>query len=330
MRSWVGLGLLFLAGCGKYGDFRLPPAPGESRPVRWEWEPESAPVLTTGAAGEFDSVDALNPSIVKTADGYLNLYSGWDGKVWRTGLATSSDGKSWQKKGPILQPGPAPWEGAYIAANGAIRDGIYYFQAGHPPQIGRAKRAQNGAWEKFPAPVLTAGPRGAWDERGVGDPFIVNTAGKSYMYFLGQDRARRQRLGVAESNDGITWTKSLANPILELGAPAAFDEYGLGEPAVWPQFGKWWMLYTGRDKKEWRRTGLAVSTDGIKWERVGEKALLDVGEGWNARVVCDPELEPLPDGTVRVWFGGGNRPEPAENLHGQIGVGVLRPVPVNP
>jgi len=34
------------------------------------------------------------------------------------------------------------------------------------------------------------------------------------------------------------------------------------------------------------------------------------------------------DGTVRVWFGGGDRPEPAENLHGQIGVGLLRPVPV--
>jgi hypothetical protein len=25
-----------------------------------------------------------------------------------------------------------------------------------------------------------------------------------------------------------------------------------------------------------------------------------------------------------VWFGGGNRPEPAENLNGQIGLATMR------
>lgn len=269
-------------------------------------------------------MDALNPSIARTAAGYINLYSGWDGKVWRTGLATSKDGVSWEKKGQILQPGPAAWEGGYIAANGAVHEENYYYQAGNPPQIGLARSLKN----KLPEPVLTTGPRGSWDERGVADPFILRAGGRLYMFYLGQDRARRQRLGVAESVDGAEWTKSLKNPILEIGAPGAFDENGLGEPAVWPQFGKWWMLYTGRDKKEWRRIGLAVSNDGISWRRVGEKALLDVGEGWNSRVVCDPEIEMRNDGTVRVWFGGGDRPEPAENLHGQIGVGVLRPEPV--
>jgi predicted GH43/DUF377 family glycosyl hydrolase len=321
MKSWALLASLALAGCARYGDVQLPPAPGESKNVRWVWEPRDEPVISRGAPGEFDSVDALNPSIVKTPAGYVNFYSGWDGKVWRTGLATSIDGLTWVKKGPTLQPGPASWEGNYIAANGAIHGENHYYQAGSPPQIGLAVGAT-----KRPKPALEAGPRGSWDERGVADPYLVQAAGRLYMFFLGQDRARRQRLGVAVSDDGIQWTKSLKNPILELGPPGSFDENGLGEPAVWPQFGKWWMLYTGRDKKEWRRTGLAVSTDGIKWEKVGEKALLDVGEGWNSRVVCDPEIEVQNDGTVRVWFGGGNRPEPAENLHGQIGFGVLRPV----
>jgi len=40
-------------------------------------------------------------------------------------------------------------------------------------------------------------------------------------------------------------------------------------------------------------------------------------------VVCDPEVEVTPQG-VRVWFGGGDKAEPAENLNGQIGVGWLR------
>lgn len=329
MRRWAVLSSLLLAACGRYAEFRLPPAPGIATEVSWVWEARPAPVIARGAPGDFDSVDALNPSIAKVPGGYINLYSGWDGKSWTSGLATSKDGAEWVKKGLFLQPGSANWEGAYIAANGAVlQDGgttSYWYQAGTPPQIGLARAAGLKNWIKEAGPVLPAGPRGAWDERGVADPFVLKAGGSFYMYFLGQDRARRQRLGVAISTDGIHWTKSLANPILALGAPGAFDEIGLGEPAVWPQFGKWWMLYTGRDSKEWRRIGLAVSVDGVKWERVGEKAMLDVGMGWNSKVVCDPEIEPLSDGRVRVWFGGGDRPEPAENLHGQIGVGMLRP-----
>ena len=30
--------------------------------------------------------------------------------------------------------------------------------------------------------------------------------------------------------------------------------------------------------------------------------------------------------TIHVWFGGGDVASPDENLHGQIGYGVLRPV----
>lgn len=332
MRWRAGLVALLLSGCGKYGDFRLPAAAGQEREVRWSWTAEPEPVVGRGEAGGFDSVDALNPSIARAGGRYWNAYSGWDGKTWRTGLAESLDGRKWEKKGPFLQPGPAAWEGGYIAANGSllVAGGTYsyWYQAGNPPQIGLARAAAPDRWEKHPAPVLEAGPRGSWDERGVADPYVMQAGGRLYMYFLGQDRARRQRLGVAVSEDGVKWVKSLANPILELGAPGAFDEVGLGEPAVWGQFGKWWMLYTGRDKKEWRRMGLAVSVDGVKWKRVEERALVDVGEGWNSRVVCDAEVEVQGDGRVRVWFGGGDRPEPAENLHGQIGIGELRPEPV--
>jgi hypothetical protein len=32
----------------------------------------------------------------------------------------------------------------------------------------------------------------------------------------------------------------------------------------------------------------------------------------------------MPDGTIRVWFGGGDVPRPDQGLHGQIGVGSLR------
>ncbi len=48
-------------------------------------------------------------------------------------------------------------------------------------------------------------------------------------------------------------------------------------------------------------------------------------QAWNARVLCDPSVEPGGD-AVRVWFGGGDVASPDENLHGAIGLAVLRPV----
>jgi hypothetical protein len=31
-------------------------------------------------------------------------------------------------------------------------------------------------------------------------------------------------------------------------------------------------------------------------------------------------------GVIRVWFGGGDVASPDENLHGKIGVAILRPI----
>jgi len=272
-------------------------------------------------------VDVLNPSVVRHEGLYYNLYSGFDGARWHTGLATSPDGITWTKHGRVLSPEEGTWEGAYIAANGTVEvvngEFYYWYQAGTPPRIGLARSPDARLWRKLPQPVLELGPRGAWDERGVADPYVIRIGGKFYLYFLGQDRAGRQRLGVAESDDGIRWWKLRSNPVLELGPRGAFDENGLGEPAVWVAAGRYWMLYTGRDREEIRRIGIAVSEDGVSWRRLGPETVLAGTEAWNSKVVCDPSVEVTPEG-VRVWFGGGDVAHPAENIHGQIGLAFLR------
>jgi predicted GH43/DUF377 family glycosyl hydrolase len=322
--------VLCAAGCGRYEDFRLPAV--ERQPVNgsYVWEPRAAPVLTRGAAGQWDAVDTLNPSVVAHQNGYFNFYSGFDGKTWHTGLAVSPDGLNWTRRAKVLSPESA-WEGDYIAANGAALRGdsgfLYWYQAGRLPRIGLARSADGVTWTREPAPVLEPGPRGSWDERGVADPYVIRQGGVYYMFYLGQDRARRQRLGVARSADGAVWTKLRANPILELGEYGAFDENGLGEPAVWYANGRYWMLYTGRDRAENRRMGLASSPDGAAWKRVPDP-IISGAEPWNAKVVCDAAVEPTPEG-VRVWFGGGDVASPDERLNGQIGYGMLRWRPAN-
>ena len=84
-------------------------------------------------------------------------------------------------------------------------------------------------------------------------------------------------------------------------------------------FRSYWMLYTGRDVKEYRRIGLARSRDGVAWERVSTSAVFEGGTEWNSKVVCDPEVEVRGRG-VRVWYGGGDVASPDEKLNGQIGI----------
>lgn len=300
---------IFASGCGRYADFSQ--ISGDVRPVTWSWKAEPQPIFW-----EPDGVDTLNPSI---ANGRL-FYSVFDGKTWHTGV----DGKH------ILSPDPKTWEGNYIAANGSLlyRDGAYlhWYHGGGPdvPQIGFAKSTDGITWVKESLPVLDVGPRGSWDERGVADPYVIEKDGIFWMFYLGQDRARRQRLGVAQSSDGLIWTKLRSNPILELGESGELDEFGLGEPAVWHSHGMWWMLYTGRGKNEIRRMGLARSRDMAHWEKV-KGFVIEGDQPWDKKTVCDAHVEPQADGRVKVWFGGGDIAHPAERVHGRIGVGWLTP-----
>ena len=316
---------LCLFGCGRYTDFKLPPPAPGSPANSFTWKPDASPVLSPG---DWDSIDVLNPSVVRKDNAYYNFYSGFDGKTWHTGLASSDDGVHWRKQGRIISPEPATWEGAYWATNGSALlsriDFFYWYQSGprETPEIGLAQSSDGKLWRKHPAPVLGTGPRGSWDERGVADPYVLRIGDFYFMYYLGQDRARRQRLGVARSRDGVRWERLRSNPVLELGADGAFDENGLGEPAVWQSHGKYWMLYTGRDRAEYRRLGLARSTDGVTWEKL--PGSFAGSERWNNKVICDPSV--LVEGdSIRVWFGGGDVASPDENLHGQIGVANLIP-----
>jgi len=334
------LGLLALSGCGRYADFALPPVSGGDPNMTFAFEAQAEPVLTAGDGWE--SHDVLNPSVISehrprpanpagTPPGPwpLLLYSGFDGRTWRTGLAVSDDGTHWQKQGVILSPDPQTWEGSYIAANGSAlwheNQFWYWYQAGprESPRIGLARAADTRSWRKEPKPVLDPGPYGSWDEYGVADPYVIRIEPYFYLFYLGQDRARRQRLGVARSTDGIRWQKLRANPVLELGDDGAFDENGLGEPAVWNSHGFYWMLYTGRDTAENRRLGLARSTDGVQWRKL--PVVFSGNQPWDAKVVCDPTVE-VAGGVIRVWFGGGDVASPDENLHGKIGAAIFRPV----
>ena len=295
-------------GCGRYASFTLPEMSGGDTSLVYRFVAQPEPVLTRD---EFR--DALNPSVA----GRMNLYSVYDGQ-WHTALATSEDGVHWRKQGIVLRAAP----GSYIAANGsAVSYGgqvWYWYQTGTKDRvrISLARSSDARTWRAEPAPVLDVGPVGSWDERAVADPYVIRIEPFFYMYYLGQDRAVRQRIGVARRSDGVHWEKLRANPVMEMEE----DEAGIGEAAVWQSDGFYWMLYTVRDFAENRYLRLARSTDGVRWTRLAVR--YKGTEAWDSKVICDPTVV-VDSGRILVWFGGGDVASPDENLHGQIGFATL-------
>jgi predicted GH43/DUF377 family glycosyl hydrolase len=311
-RALVAVFCLALTGCGRYADFTLP-AGTEPAPAWPKLSLNAEPVLLRENAS-----DVLNPSVVEVNGELFNFYSTYDGHTWRTALAKSSDGVHWTKGEYVLSPDPKTWEGSYIAANGADAyidgKGFHWYVAGPPnhTQIGLAESR---------LPVLSPGPRGSFDEAAVADPYVIRIGDYWYMYYLGQDRARRQQIGLARSRDGVVWEKLRTNPVLAMAEPGGMDDRGLGEPAVWQLQGWYWMLFTGRDAHENRTLGLARSADGVKWTRSVQVFRGD--RPWDSKVLCDPTVL-VQNGRVRVWFGGGDVASPDQNLHGQIGMGEIK------
>ncbi len=295
---------------------------------------QAAPVLAPGSAGSWDGADVLNPSMVEHNSELLMFYSGFDGNLWRTGLARSHDGNSWQKVGgPVLEPSAFGWDSEFIAANGSVlvekKTYYHWYQAGRRASIGLAYSGDGVQWRRHPAPVLEPGPPGSWDSEAVADPFVFRCGETLYLYYLGQDAMATQRLGVASSRDGVHWAKYPRNPVLNLGKPGTFDERGLGEPAVLPIARGLAMFYAGRDNSEYRRIGLALSADGLVWRK--QSVVLDVvPQGWDSRVVTSPHAF-VSGRKLFLWYGGGDVATPDQGLHGHIGLAtaeVLKGLPL--
>ena len=321
--------VLLLTGCTHYADFTLPPLdPTPLAPLTLTLDP--APVLSPGTAGQWDSSDVLNPSVVFHDQQFWNFYSGFDGATWHTVVATSPDGTHWTSRGVVLSPDPGAWDRGYIAANGSALwhngEFLYWYEAGEHDgikRIGLARSSDGRHFKKEPNPVMDVGPYRSWDERAVADPYIFETGGWFYMYYLGQDRAARQRIGLARSRDGLSWEKLRTNPVVDLPAPGSgeMDERGAGEPAVFQWQARYWMLITGRDEQEHRRLAALWSSDGVHWTR--QPGAFSGNQPWDSVILCDATVVVNPAG-IRLWFGGGDVPRPDEHIHGRIGMGSIQ------
>lgn len=223
------------------------------------WRPvPSNPVLRRGGRDDWDSDAVLDPCLVTSDKGCIMWYSG------RRQETLGEEGKR-----------------------------VY-------ARIGRAVSEDGLRWKKYDSPVLEGGPEDAWDSAHVYCPFVLETGGGFRMYYHGDDaHPGRSQIGMALSDDGLTWRKHPGNPVVRCGEPGELDDFLVAVPNVFELESGFAMIYSQvakRGKEETWAIALAVSADGIMWEKKGSV----IGLGEKAKSISSPSVLSI-DGRYYLW-----------------------------
>ena len=183
----------------------------------------------------------LTECVVIKEDGIFKMWYGATSNQMSAGnivgYATSADGINWTKHPtPVLELGPeSDWDDGIIKPSTVIKEGNMYkmwYYAGGPgfpfeqsmPQSGLATSYDGINWTKYDDPtttespfaysdpVLTYGPKGAWDESRAINPMVIKKGSGYEMCYVGltwNDTELQvvDQIGYAQSEDGINWLK---------------------------------------------------------------------------------------------------------------------------
>jgi len=168
-----------------------------------------------------------------------------------------------------------------------------------------ATATSQGEWIDYTGnPVLEPGPSG-WDVYMIADPSVLYENGVYMMWFHGHPyEGSHARIGVANSTDGVNWTKYSGNPIIASSRP--WEESHVYLMSVIKDNGVYKMWYTGRSYLG-AKIGFANSTDGFSWTKYVGGPVLDAGLGvsWDSKHVAEPSV--IKEGsTYKMWYRGQN------------------------
>lgn len=133
--------------------------------------------------------------------------------------------------------------------------------------------------------VLDVGTSGAWDDRHVNDPSVVVSGSTLYLYYTGCRNAcvaptDSDRVGLATTTDGSTFTKYGSNPVISVGGSGAWNEQLIGRPSVLIDGTTWKMWVDGHcvcAGQEPSSVGYYTSTDGQSWTAYGSNPVYGSG-----------------------------------------------------
>lgn len=118
-----------------------------------------------------------------------------------------------------------------------------------------------------------------WDSSIINDPVVIKDGSTYRMWYAGNnDGSNNYKIGYATSTDGTSWTKHASNPVLTVGAGAAWDNLSVRKPTVIKDGSTYKLWYSGtQTNNSDYHLGYATSSDGITWNKSGSNPVLQNG-----------------------------------------------------
>lgn len=259
------------------------------------------------------SVDC--PSVFRYHEKWYMFYIVFDHKNgYETWLAYSDDLLHWETQGRILSFRNATWDQYQAAGFVALQDttwGGTYALGKHddkywlsyvggalkgyetdPLSIGMAwtsDPAKAVPWERLPEPVLQPGEPDARDfetvtlyksnviydpEKRLGKPFV--------MYYNGKDDSSTERIGMAVSEDMVSWKRHGDGPVIDQGSGIS------GDPQITRIDDVWVMFYFGAFWQPKAFDTFACSYDLEQWTNWKGPHLIEPSEPWDDKYAHKP------------------------------------------
>jgi hypothetical protein len=182
------------------------------------------------------------------------------------------DAKQWDGEfaswATVVHVAPAEWRMYYSGkdALGQLR-------------IGLALSSDGANWRKYEGnPILDTGKSGDWDAQYVYAPVVWRDQDSWRMLFTGCDSSQHDnyQIGVAESEDGVQWTKCARNPVFCNPDAEFTNRHGYQETEGWGLVADesgYTLLYNTVTRKP-RQIYLARSSNLISWQPLSKKPLI--------------------------------------------------------
>ncbi len=188
-------------------------------------------------------------------------------------------------------------------------------------EAGEAGRGESATISVAPTPwtrvrsgtaLLSAGEAGTWDDRDVGQPSVIHVDARTgaaisdrlVMYYRGRSEAdgAATAIGVALSQDGLTWQRARDTPALPAERTADGGVLAFSEPSVLEVDDGYRMWAVGAQGTE-VAIHHAQGVDGLAWGRRAPNPVLEATAGgrWTERFVFAPTVTRA-DGIFEVWY----------------------------
>lgn len=242
----------------------------------WHYHPDFViqprPFEKGGPIEQFSDVRVVDvPTVYRIPgeDRWYMTFIGFDGRGYRSFLASSEDLVQWRQEGLAMGYGA---EGRFDYGGAVL--GAFLYQNYDLKSQRTLKKHDGKYWSLY----------GAYPRQG------------GYELRPGSN-------GVAESTDGRTWKSAVEEPILSVhqGSAQPWEKSCIYQPWLVEHGGMYWNLYNAAQGHV-EQIGLATSQDLLNWSRYAENPIVSVGPRTSDRC-ADPKVFRQGDHWVMLFYG---------------------------